>query len=83
MKEKMRLAIIRAIWTGCQTILGFYTVGMAITDIDWQLALSVTAAAVIFSIVKSIALGMPEDIVATVMTEEEVDELEGEEYELE
>lgn len=69
--EKVKKAFIRALWTGGQTIIGFYTAGMAITDIDWKVAISVTAAAMVFSFIKSMLVGMPENVVATVMTDEE------------
>lgn len=73
MKEKMLLALKRALWTAGEALLGFYTVGMAITDVDWKQALSVTLAAFIFSFVKSLLVGMPEHDVATLLLDEEVD----------
>lgn len=85
MKEKFILALKRALWTAGEALLGFYTVGMAITDVDWKQALSVTAAAFIFALIKSLVVGMPEHYVATLLTDEEMevedtdDELESEE----
>ena len=73
MKEKALLALKRALWTAGEALLGFYTVGMAITDVDWKQALSVTIAAFVFSFIKSLLVGMPEHDVATVMLDEEID----------
>lgn len=73
MKEKFILALKRALWTAGEAILGFYTVGMAITDVDWKQALSVTLAAFVFALIKSLIVGMPEHYVATLLTDEEVD----------
>ena len=73
MKEKALLALKRALWTAGEALLGFYTVGMAITDVDWKQALSVTVAAFVFSFIKSLLVGMPEHDVATVMLDEEID----------
>lgn len=72
MKEKMLLALKRALWTAGEAALAFYTAGMAITDVDWKQAASVTAAAFIFSFIKSLLVGMPEHQVATLLTDEEV-----------
>lgn len=73
MKEKILLALKRALWTAGEALLAFYTAGMAITDVDWKQALSVTLAAFIFSFVKSLLVGMPEHDVATLLLNEEVD----------
>lgn len=73
MKEKILLALKRALWTAGEAALAFYTAGMAITDVDWKQAASVTAAAFIFSFIKSLLVGMPEHQVATLLTDEEVD----------
>lgn len=64
MKEKERLifALKRALWTFAESMLGFVTVGMAVQDIDWKMALSVSATAVIASLLKSITAGMPEEM---------------------
>lgn len=61
MSDKMLLVLKRAAWTFCESLLGFYTAGMGITEIDWKLALSVSAAAFVFSIVKSYVAGIPEE----------------------
>ena len=60
MSEKTICILKRACWTFCESMLGFYTAGMGITEIDWKLALSVSATASIFSIFKSCIAGIPE-----------------------
>ena len=58
-KEWFSAALVRAIKTFAQTMLGSITVGLAVKDIDWLTALSVSAVAAICSILTSIA-GIPE-----------------------
>lgn len=41
---------IRTIKTGCETAAGLITVGAVISDIDWLHVLSVTAVAMIYTI---------------------------------
>jgi hypothetical protein len=67
-KDFWRAAVIRALHTAAQAALSFmtldgvavYTTGMGITEIDWLKVLSVSALAAVYSIVKSIVVGMPE-----------------------
>lgn len=59
-KDFVKAAALRAIRTGAQTLLAMLTVGMSLTDIDWPKALSVTAVAMIISILTSIVTGLPE-----------------------
>ena len=58
-KEWIKKAGIRAIKTFAQTLLGFMAVGLAINEINWGYALSVSTVALIASILTSIA-GLPE-----------------------
>ena len=58
-REWLIAALTRAIRTFAQTFLGFLAVGMAISDINWAQALSVSAVAALFSIVTAVA-GLPE-----------------------
>ena len=58
-KEWIKKAGIRAIKTFAQTLLGFIAVGLAINEIPWGYALSVSTVALIASILTSIA-GLPE-----------------------
>lgn len=59
MKEWMKKAGIRAIKTFAQTLLGFMAVGLAINEIPWGYALSVSTVALIASILTSLG-GLPE-----------------------
>jgi len=59
MKEWIIKAGIRAIKTFAQTLLGFMAVGLAINEIPWGYALSVSVVATIASLLTSIA-GLPE-----------------------
>ena len=59
MKEWIIKAGIRAIKTFAQTLLGFMAVGLAINEIPWGYALSVSTVALIASLLTSIA-GLPE-----------------------
>ena len=55
-----KAAGIRAVHTMAQTALGFLTVGAAISDVNWGLMLSVSVVAGVTSIIKSLAVGIPE-----------------------
>lgn len=59
MKEWIIKAGIRAIKTFAQTLLGFMAVGLAMSEIQWGYALSVSTVALIASLLTSIA-GLPE-----------------------
>lgn len=52
--------LIRALHTAAQTALGMFTIGATIKEIDWLNILSVSAVAAIYSILKSLAVGIPE-----------------------
>ena len=58
-KEWLRAAIIRAIKTFAQTMVGSIAVGAAFNEIDWLRALSVSGVAAVLSILTSLA-GLPE-----------------------
>ena len=53
-------ALRRAGWTAAQTALGMITLGVGVQDVDWLSVLSVSALAAVYSVLKSIAVGMPE-----------------------
>lgn len=53
-------ALKRAAWTAAQTALGMITLGVGIQDVDWFNIASVSALAAVYSILKSIVVGMPE-----------------------
>lgn len=56
----LRAAVIRAIRTGCQTLLSMLSVGMTISEVDWKQAISVTLIAMLISILTAITTGLPE-----------------------
>lgn len=58
-KKWLKAAGIRAIKTFAQTAASMFTVGAALTDIDWITLLSVSLTAAVFSIITSVA-GLPE-----------------------
>lgn len=53
-------ALLRAIRTMAQTALGMFTVGAALQEIDWMYVLSVSVVAGIYSLLTSVATGLPE-----------------------
>lgn len=55
----LKAAAIRAVKTFCQTLAGFITVGMALSELDWHYILSVSTVACLYSVLTSIA-GLPE-----------------------
>lgn len=59
-KEWLIAALIRALRTVAQTALGLITVGLALEETKWIYILSVAASAGIYSILTSIATGLPE-----------------------
>lgn len=58
-KQWARAALIRAVKTFAQTMIGAITVGAAFNEIDWLRALSVSGVAFIASIATSLG-GLPE-----------------------
>lgn len=59
-KEWLLNAFIRAIRTFAQTALGFITIGMAFSEVDWMMVLSVSGVSMIYSILTSMVTGLPE-----------------------
>ncbi len=59
-KEFWLSALKRAGWTAAQTALGMITLGVGIQDVDWLNILSVAAMAAVYSMLKSIVVGVPE-----------------------
>lgn len=53
-------AFIRAIRTVAQTALGMFTVGAAMDEVQWKYIISVAVVAGIYSILTSVATGLPE-----------------------
>ena len=60
MRTLAKAAIIRAIRTFFQTILGMWTAGMIITQVDWKTVLLASASAAVYSLLTSIVAGLPE-----------------------
>jgi hypothetical protein len=58
-KEWLRAALIRAVKTFAQTMVGSIAVGAAISEVDWLRALSVSGVACVLSLLTSLA-GLPE-----------------------
>lgn len=59
-KEFIVAMLIRAVWTMAETALGMLTVGAALSEVQWVHIASVSAVAGIYSIIKSLAVGLPE-----------------------
>lgn len=71
-KDFFFATIIRAIWTMAQAMLSMITVGMTISEINWTHAVSISLVAGVYSILKSIVVGLPE--IAPEVNFPEVDE---------
>ena len=74
MRTWAKAAAIRAVRTFFQTILGMWTAGMIITQIDWKTVLIASASAAVYSLLTSIVTGLPE-VEETVI--EDYNELDG------
>ena len=59
-KAFIEAALMRAIYTFAEVMLGFLAVGMSVSEVEWGHALSVSIVATVISILKSIVIGMPE-----------------------
>lgn len=59
-KDFWRAAGIRALHTVAQTALAIIGTAAVLSDVDWLQVLSAAALAAIISMLKSIAIGMPE-----------------------
>lgn len=59
-KEFIKASLIRAVWTMAQVALSMITIGMKITEVDWRHIVSVSIVAGLYSLLKSIVLGVPE-----------------------
>ena len=61
-KELIILSLKRAVWTFLQVVLSMITVGVAIWEIEWVKIASIAATAALYSFIKSIVVGVPENI---------------------
>lgn len=59
-KDFWKAALIRALKTFIQTILGVWTAGQVITALDWKATLLAAVSAAIYSLLTSILAGLPE-----------------------
>lgn len=59
-KDDIIAILKRALFTFAEVAASFITIGMAISEIDWKHVLSVSVVAAIYSILKSIVVGVPE-----------------------
>ena len=59
-KDFWRAAGIRALHTVAQTMLAMIGTAAVLSDVDWVQVLSASALAAIISLLKSLAIGMPE-----------------------
>ena len=60
MREFIKAALIRAVYTVAETAIGVIGTSAILSEVDWKMVLSASALAGIVSILKSIAVGMPE-----------------------
>ncbi len=59
-KDFAKAAAIRAIKTMCQVFLSMVTLGQGLFDVNWMMILSTMVMSGIYSVVTSIATGLPE-----------------------
>ena len=60
MREFFKAALIRAVYTVAETAIGVIGTSAILSEVDWKMVLSASTLAGIVSILKSIAVGMPE-----------------------
>ena len=58
--EWLQAAFIRMIRTAAQVALSMFTIGMAISDVDWKALISVSLVAAVYSFLTSIVTNLPE-----------------------
>ena len=59
-QEFIKATLIRALWTMAQVGLSMITLGAAVSDIDWKKMVSVMLVSGLYSVLKSIVVGVPE-----------------------
>ena len=59
-KQGARATLIRCVRTFLTTILGVYTAGTIITDIDWPTTLLAAGSATVYVLILCIVAGLPE-----------------------
>lgn len=90
-KEFWKAAAVRAFRTFLQVILGVWSAGQLICEVDWKLVLASAFSAAVYSLLTSVLAGLPEVALADTLydldndpldeeaEEEEEDEEEGDE----
>lgn len=59
-REFWKATGIRALRTFLQVIAGAWTAGKLITELDWKTILTAALSAAVFSVITSVATGLPE-----------------------
>lgn len=59
-KTFLKAIIVRAIWTMAEVALGFLTIGLTLSEVQWTTMLSTAVVAGIYSVIKSVTVGLPE-----------------------
>lgn len=60
MSEFIKAALIRAVYTVAETAVGVIGASTVMSEVNWGMVASASALAGIVSLLKSIAIGMPE-----------------------
>lgn len=60
MKKWIRATAIRCVRTFCTTILGVFTAGKLITEIDWKATLLAAFSATVYVLILCLVAGLPE-----------------------
>ena len=60
MSNFLKAALIRAVYTIAETALGVIGASTVLSEVNWKMVASASALAGIVSLLKSIAIGMPE-----------------------
>lgn len=82
MSEFWKATLIRAIRTVCQTAVATIGTAMVIYDVDWQTVVSASVLAGILSVLTSISTGLPEVQSAIEATDEDMEGVEAEPYDV-
>ena len=70
-KLKLKKIGVRALHTFCQTAITLIPANILITKVDWVYVLLMSLTPAVISIIKSFAVGVPENTIVSDITEEE------------
>ena len=73
-KDFWRATAIRALRTFLQVVLAMWTTGQLLTDLDFKAILISAVSAAVYSVLTSVATGLPEVNVCHEMTDEEAED---------